>query len=99
FGHSRPRQLTPLLACASSKTSAPLPTEGPFFERIELQCWIVLPSSCSLPAWPYALFDGDPVRPLFGHTALTGGDQQAGPFLTPRLGAAVALYRMRAAGC
>ena len=51
FGHSRPCQLTPLLACASSKTSAPLPTGGAFFlSAIELQCWIALPSSCSLPA-------------------------------------------------
>src|SRR5437762_11178156 len=28
FGHSRPCQLTPLLACASSKTSAPLHGRG-----------------------------------------------------------------------
>src|SRR5205809_2935172 len=30
FGHSRPCQLTPLLACASSKTSAPLHGRGFF---------------------------------------------------------------------
>ena len=76
FGHSRPCQLTPLLACASSKTSAPLHGRG-FF----LSAWSFSAGSrCRRPALcrhgHYALFDGDPVRPLIGHTALTGGDQQ-----------------------
>jgi len=67
FGYSRPCQLTPLLACVPSKTSAPLPTGGAVFERIELQCWIPSPSSylCRMGIMLFSTV----TLPLIGRTA------------------------------